>query len=201
MNGMQVLVLLANPRPASFSHALAQRTVATLAELGHRPVLQDLYDLGFDPIIKEGEARRSAELPTQVAEAVRHLTEADGIVVAHPNWWGMPPAILVGWIDRAIRVDSAYRFDGAEGEEGVPTGLLKARTAVVFNTSDTNTERELATFGDPLERIWRDCIFGFCGVTDVRRRTFGVMVTSTADDRDHWLDEAEAMIREAYPAG
>ncbi|HBX80737.1 MAG TPA: NAD(P)H dehydrogenase, partial [Propionibacteriaceae bacterium] len=57
---------------------------------------------------------------------------------------------------------------------------LKARTAVVFNTSDTNTERELATFGDPLERIWRDCIFGFCGVTDVRRRTFGVMVTSTA---------------------
>ena len=30
--------------------------------------------------------------------------DADGIVVVHPNWWGQPPAILKGWVDRVLVV-------------------------------------------------------------------------------------------------
>ena len=33
----------------------------------------------------------------------REIKEADGIVVVHPNWWGQPPAILKGWVDRVLR--------------------------------------------------------------------------------------------------
>ncbi len=28
------------------------------------------------------------------------IHEYVGIVIVHPNWWGQPPAILKGWIDR-----------------------------------------------------------------------------------------------------
>jgi NAD(P)H dehydrogenase (quinone) len=42
--------------------------------------------------------------------------------------------------------------------------LLKAKTALVFNTSNTAEEREQMVFGDPLETIWKNCIFGLCGV-------------------------------------
>ena len=40
-------------------------------------------------------------------------------------------------------------------------GLLKAKTALVFNTSNTPQERELEVVGDPLERLWKDCICSF----------------------------------------
>ena len=60
----------------------------------------------------------------------------------------------------------------------------------MLNTANTPVERELAAFGDPLARIWTDCVFGLCGVRDVRRRTFSVVVTSTPEERAAWLDEA-----------
>ena len=38
----------------------------------------------------------------------REIREADGIIVIHPNWWGQPPAIMKGWVDRVLRVGVAY---------------------------------------------------------------------------------------------
>jgi NAD(P)H dehydrogenase (quinone) len=111
-------------------------------------------------------------------------------VIVHPNWWGMPPAVLKGYVDRVFRAGVAYEFLDGDGGEGVPNGLLKAKAAVVLNTSNTETNRERQVFGDPLERIWKDCIFGLCGVDEVHRRNFGIMVTSTLEERRAWLDEA-----------
>ena len=125
---------------------------------------------------------------------------ADGIVVVHPNWWGQPPAILKGWIDRVVRPGVAYTFEEGDSGEGVPVGLLRARTAVVLNTSNTPPGREQDVFGDPLEVIWRRCVFDLCGVRDVRRRTFGVVVTSTAEERARWLGEVEELVAAASPA-
>ncbi len=70
----------------------------------------------------------------------------------------------------------------------------------MLNTSDTKLERELAVFGDPLgETLWKNCVFGLCGVEDVYRRTFGVVVTSTDEERAVWLEEAAEMVRGAFP--
>ena len=101
----------------------------------------------------------------------------------HPNWWGQPPAILKGWIDRVLRQGVAYEFPEGCDESGVPGGLLKARSAVVFNTSNTPPEREKAVFGDPLELLWRNCVFQFCGVDTVVRRMFCTVAGSTAQQR------------------
>ena len=54
-----------------------------------------------------------------------------------------PPAILKGWIDRVMRPGVAYEFLEGDSGEGVPNGLLKAKTALVFNTSNTPEDREL----------------------------------------------------------
>ena len=49
-------------------------------------------------------------------------------------------------------------------------------------------------FGDPLEMIWKNCIFGLCGVPVFYRRTFGVVITSTEAQRKQWLNEVQATI-------
>jgi len=85
--------------------------------------------------------------------------------------------------------------------EGVPEGLLKAKAALVLNTSNTPEQRELDVFGDPLERLWKDCVCMFCGIPVFRRRMFGVVVTSTRVQRQSWLDEAGSLTREVFPPG
>ncbi|MDP2211364.1 MAG: NAD(P)H-dependent oxidoreductase [Candidatus Aquicultor sp.] len=127
------------------------------------------------------------------------LTTADGIVIIHPNWWGQPPAILKGWIDRVIRPGVAYEFDEGDDGEGVPVGLLKAQSAIVLNTSNTPSQRELEAFGDPLETLWKNCIFSLCGVNEFYRKMYAVVVTSTPEERQTWLDDVRVTLNRFYP--
>ena len=105
--------------------------------------------------------RFRAKLPT------RPSARADLILIFHPNWWGQPPAILEGWIDRVFRLNTAYAYPPGVGFEGAPVGRLRARHAIVINTSNTPAGREAKVFGDPLETLWKTCVFGLCGVDSV----------------------------------
>lgn len=196
---MKILIVLAHPDPRSFNHALADAAAHTARRLGHDVVLHDLYAERFDPILPSPEISRDATLPAGLQRHCADLAAADGIVIVHPNWWGQSPAILTGWIDRVVRPGVAYEFREGDQGEGVPVGLLRARSAVVLNTSNTPRERERAVFGDPLDAIWRRCVFDLCGVKDVRRRTYSVVVTSTVAQREEWLSNASALVADAFP--
>jgi len=196
---VKVSVILAHPNPGSLNHALAAATVQALEENGHTVLFHDLYRERFDPILPGDEIPRDAPLGPILHEYCREIATAEGIVIVHPDWWGQPPAILKGWVDRVLRPGVAYRFVEGDSGEGEPVGLLPAKAAVVFNTSNTPQEREQEAFGDPLERIWRDCIFALCGVRVFRRRMFSVVVTSTPGERVAWLGEVRAVVKEAFP--
>jgi NAD(P)H dehydrogenase (quinone) len=196
---MNVSVILAHPAPGSFSHALAYAAGSELERNGHMMVFHDLYQERFDPVLPEAEIPADAKIAPLVAKHCAEIAEADGVVIVHPNWWGQPPAILTGWVDRVLRPRVAYRFLEGDSGEGIPVGLLRARTAVVLNTSNTLPQRELSVFGDPLELLWKRCIFALCGVADVRRRTFSVVVTSTREERERWLAESRSLVSAAFP--
>ena len=68
----------------------------------------------------------------------------------------------------------------------------------MFNTTNTPLEREGQVFGDPLETLWKNCVFGLCGVNDFQRRVFGVIVTSTVEQRATWLTEVEETLDRCF---
>lgn len=195
---MRISVILAHPDKASLNHAIARTVVEQLKRNGHDVFFHDLYAEKFDPLLVSEEIPKDAILPEGVKDHCEEIQRTEGIVVIHPNWWGQPPAILKGWIDRVIRPGIAYEFQEGDSGEGIPRGLLSVKAAVVFNTSNTLPEREHQVFGDPLETIWRNCVFDLCGVTNFYRRTFSVVITSTENQRKQWLDEATAMIDEVF---
>lgn len=197
---MNILVILAHPDESSFNHAIASHASKALEHNGHTVIFHDLHKEKFDPLLPSPEIPRGAILKDQVALHCKEVAEADGIIIIHPNWWGMPPAILTGWVDRVMRPGMAYEFLEGDSGEGVPVGLLKADKAIVFNTSNTFEKREQEVFGDPLDRIWKDCIFDLCGVKETYRRTFGVVVTSTLEERKAWLTEVQQKVAEVFPA-
>jgi NAD(P)H dehydrogenase (quinone) len=192
---MNVLVILAHQRAGSFCHALTTAACEELAAAGHTVVCHDLYAERFDPILLDGEIPKGAPLPPVIDQHCREVQAADGYLVVHPNWWAQPPAILKGWLDRVFHQGVTYQF-GPRGVEGLLTG----KTATVVTTSNTPREDELRLFGDPLENLWKTCVFGFCGVTDFERRNFESIVMSTPQQRAAWLDEARALIRRRFPA-
>jgi NAD(P)H dehydrogenase (quinone) len=199
VEGMNISLILAHPDPQSFNHAIAQTATDGLKRNGHMVRFHDLYAEKFDPILLDAEIPATGIIPKRIEEHCREVASADGIVVVHPNWWGQPPAILKGWIDRVLRPGSAYNFLEGDAGEGVPIGLLKARMAVVFNTSNTPAERESNVFGDPLELIWKKCIFELCGVKHFYREMIRVVVTSTQSQRAEWLEKVRKTINTYFP--
>jgi putative NADPH-quinone reductase len=196
---MKISIILAHPNPGSFNHAIASAAEAQLQLHGHNVRLHDLCAEQFNPLLPAAELAKDAPLGSVIRQHCHEIVEADGIIIVHPNWWGMPPAVLKGWIDRVLRMEVAYRFVPNDAGEGVPQGLLKARSAIVFNTANTPDDRERECFGDPLDSLWKRCVFGLCGVKDVERRTFSVVITSTYEQRARWLSDVRHMVAAHYP--
>jgi len=195
---MKISLILAHPTPGSFNHAIAQTASGALHAAGHEVWFHDLYAEGFDPVMRTAELARDAVLPADLARHVDEIGAADGIVIVHPNWWSRAPAILCGWTDRVLRAGRAYQFvpDGQGGAQS--EGLLKARVGMVLNTANTPQEKEVELFGDPLESLWRNVVFGLCGVPTVYRRNFAPVITSTLEQRQAWLQEVRAAVERHF---
>jgi putative NADPH-quinone reductase len=157
----------------------------------------DLVEEGFDPRLTAAEARGQATADPLVRQHITELRDSDLLAVVHPNCWGAPPAIVKGWIDRVFAPDAAYGFIKGVDQGDVPVGLLATKAALVINTGNTPLDREREAFGDPLERMWRDCILHYCGVGEVMRALFGVVATSSEDERRRWLLEAATLAEKA----
>lgn len=196
---MKISIILAHPDQKSFNHSIARTVIERLGNNIHEVSFHDLYSEDFNPLLTCKEIPQNSVVPASIRGHCEEIGQAEGIIIIHPNWWGQPPAILKGWIDRVIRPGIAYEFLEGDSGEGIPKGLLKATAAVVFNTSNTKPEREQGVFGDPLEMIWRNCIFGLCGVSTFYRRTFSVIVTSTEGQRKEWLDEVRVTVDKFFP--
>jgi NAD(P)H dehydrogenase (quinone) len=198
---MLALIVVANPSPNSLSHAMASATKRVLVTRDYEMAYHDLYAERFDPVQPTGEIGNVGSSNALVEEHCSELARADLIIIFHPNWWGQPPAILKGWIDRVFRLNTAYAYPPGVGFEGTPVGLLRARHAIVVNTSNTPAGREATVFGDPLETLWKNCVFGLCGVSSVIRRMYAPVSSSTAQQRATWLSEVTALVENAASAG
>ncbi len=192
---MNVYVVIGHQNPGSFNHAIAAAVVEELQAAGHEVQYHDLYAEGFDPVLRQGEIAGEDPIDPVVKQHIDEVLAADGYVVVHPNWWAQPPAMLRGWQDRVLRQGVVYEF----GPDGV-VGHLKGKRAVVLTTSNTPRDVEQAVYGDPLENLWKTCIFGFCGVEDFVRRNFESIILSTPEQRAQWLEEVRQLIRQRFPA-
>ncbi len=192
---MNLFVLIGHQKTGSFCHAITATAIEELQAAGHQVVYHDLYEEGFDPVLPHEEIPKDAEPDPVVRQHLDEVVAADGYIIVHPNWWGQPPAILKGWLDRVLRQGYCYEF----GPEGV-IGLLKGRRALVLTTSNTLRDAELKLFGDPLENLWKACVFNFCGVEDFHRRNFESIVLSTPEQRKGWLAEVRQLVRQRFPA-
>lgn len=196
---MKISVILGHPYEKSFNYAIAETVVKSLISNEHEVYYHDLYREGFDAIVTPQELSGEKWYNELIERHQSEIKIADGIVIVHPNWWGQPPAILKGWIDKVLWNKVAYEFEEGDTGGGIPKGLLKAKSALVFNTSNTPEDREVKVFGDPLELIWKKCVFDFCGVKEFYRTMFRVIDDSTVQQRVNWLSEVSEIINKYYP--
>lgn len=148
---MQAHIVLAHPEPGSYNAHLAATARRSLEAAGWQVTLSDLYAEGFDPCerpehygkrvapgrfdVQAEQRHASAEdaLPPAVEAEIRHLEQADLLILQYPLWWHLPPAMLKGWFDRVFAYGRVYT-SGQRFEAGHFAGK-RALLSVTVGTS------------------------------------------------------------------
>lgn len=126
------LVVLGHPSPDSFSAALAGCYVEAARSFHHDAILRDLYALGFDPLLKEAERTSNGAAGTSddVRAELELLKRSGVLTFVYPLWFGMPPAIIKGYIDRVL--GTGFRVDDLTRPGD---GVLRGKRLAVITTS------------------------------------------------------------------
>lgn len=97
-------IILAHPSTASFSAAVAETYCEAVRGCGQEAIVRDLYRLGFDPLLKEEERPHDVgcDLSADVRRELSILDGTDMFVLVYPVWFGMPPAMMKGYLDRVL---------------------------------------------------------------------------------------------------
>lgn len=132
---MDVLIISAHPCADSLSHAVVASARQGLERAGHTATVIDLYDIGFraEMSLPDLQAYRAqAEPPDPMVRAhIELIRTAQVLVFVYPTWWGGPPAVLKGWLERVLVPGVAFRFD----ERGrVRPGMTHVRRVVGIST-------------------------------------------------------------------
>lgn len=185
-------VIVCHPAPASFTHSVAARYVETVSRPGHAALVRDLYGENFDPVLKESE--RQGEPAADVQAEWGLLGEPDVVVLVYPVWFGAPPAMLVGYIDRVF---GAGRVSGA-AEESVPEGPLAGKHLVSLTSSGSMSawlhEKGVLTSLRTVYDRYLQSVFGFSHA--VRYHFDGIRPDLPERDVRQHLLEAEQAARE-----
>ena len=194
-NQPRALVVLCHPNKTGFNQAVAAAAVQALS-VGHAVDFLNLYDEKFDPILPAAELPRKFTFDETTQRYNALVKQADVLVFVHPDWWGGPPALLKGFIDRVFRPGVAYEFEGYDFLSKKKSALLSGKKALVFTTTDYPAP---AQGEDPSALIWKRNIFGYCGIGDAQVHTFFDTYHSTYEARHLWITEVEKKILNLIP--
>ena len=187
--GKRILVILGHPASNSFCGALAERYAQSAVRAGHEVRQLFLGAMDFDPVLREGY-QQVQPLEADLRRAQADILWAEHLTLVYPIWWGGIPALLKGFFDRVFLPGFAFKY--REGK-AFPDKLLHGRSAHLLVTMDTPPWYYRWIYRMPGLHQVRKTTLAFCGIEPQRTLTFGPILGSSADQRETWLLQAQAI--------
>lgn len=179
----KVTIINGHPNKKSFNFGVAEAYKNGAIEAGAEVKEIIITDLNFNPNLQFGYQKRM-ELEPDLLKAWEMIQWADHLVWIHPVWWGGLPALMKGFIDRLFLPGLAYQYR----ENSVWWDkLLKGKTAHIITTIDQPGWYYWLMYGRPSVNQLKKSTLEFCGIKPVKVTYFGIVRTSTVEQRKIWL--------------
>ncbi len=187
--GKRILMVIGSPKTISLCHALGEAYAQGARSQGHVVRVLRLEEMEFDPVLRGGY-ESSQTLEHDLLQAQRQIHWAQHLVFVYPVWWGGLPSLLSGFFDRVFMPGFAFK---THGRRHPSNELLKGRTAELLVTLDTPSRYFRWVLKAPAHRQMMNAILEFCGIKTTRLTEFSPVRTSTEEQRQQWIHQAEAL--------
>jgi len=170
---MNVLIVYTHPNHESLNYAMLQSTLQGLNANNtvNEIKVVDLYADEFNPVLhfNKDKRRRDMHKDPYMEDYRNQIQWADKIVFIYPIWWGRPPAMLMGYIDKLMSTDFAYKDKGGI----MPEGLLKGKSVVCISTMNGPKNYPFLFMNNAHKVLMKRAIFNFVGIKAVKFFEFG----------------------------
>ena len=133
---MRALIVYCHPKAGSFNAAVRDVVLDKLQAAGAETRVNDLYARGFSPILTPEEWAGYLTCPdnqNSVSRDVADIRWCDTLIFVYPTWWYGLPAMLKGWLDRALLPDVAFLMPDGRNKTIRP-GLQHITRLGIFTT-------------------------------------------------------------------
>jgi NAD(P)H dehydrogenase (quinone) len=196
---MKHAVILSHPRGRAFTRLTAGTYVEAVRARGDEAVVRDLYEIDFDPRLQADELPGSpGGAPRADVVAERALIgDADVFAFFYPIWFGSPPAMMKGYVERVFGVGFGYRSIAHGGAEP----LLSGRRMISF-TSTGSENMWLVDSGswNAVRKVFNERIATSTGLESVEHVNFGGVGAGIDPARiDEAVDQVRQTVRDVFP--
>jgi NAD(P)H dehydrogenase (quinone) len=187
--GKNIVVITGHPNKKSFCRSVALAYLESAKNSGHEVVDLNLIDLDFDPILRGGYSIKQ-KLEKDLVESQEKIKNADHIVFIYPNWWGAPPALFKGFLDRVFLPGFAFKF---VENSMMPLKLLKGKTVDLMVTMDTPLWIYKIFLGSRGIKLMNESVIEFCGMKTKKTFLVGPIKKSSVEQRVKWIAQTKAL--------
>jgi putative NADPH-quinone reductase len=187
----RICIIQGHPTPGGghFCHALGDAYVKGAVSAGHQTKTIAVGEIDF-PLLRSKQDWDSGEAPVAIASAQETISWAEHIVVIHPLWVGMMPALLKGFIEQTLRPGFAMRPSATGGW----TKLLTGRSARVVVTMGMPTLVYRWYFGaHALKSLTQN--LALVGIRPCRHTLIGMVEGMTREKGRTWLERLRELGR------
>lgn len=193
---MKHAIIVAHPSAESFNLTMARAYQDAVEKSGGQAVLRDLYRIGFDPRLADGEIPRpSGFAPADDVKIERALIgDADVFVFVYPLWFNAPPAMLKGYIDRVFGM--GFGFGPAAG---AIEPLLQGRRMLSITSSGAPRDWVVKTGAwDAVRKLFDEHVGAVCGLAVLDHLHFGEIAPGITPEAVQGCADEVARMFEAH---
>lgn len=197
---MKHAVIVVHPSGRAFTRLLADTYTAAVRALGHEVLVRDLYAMNFDPRLHVDElpSRAGGEPRTEVLIERAMLKDVDVFAFFYPIWFGSPPAMLKGYIERVF--GAGFGYESIKGGGNKP--LLGGRKMISFtSTGSENTWLVDSGSWNAVRKIFNERLTSACGLESVEHLNFGGVDADMPPGRaEEAVAEVRDVVADVFPA-
>ncbi len=188
----KTLIVTSHPHKESLTVRAATYAHNSLEKNKHRSTFIHLDSHDYSPIMPQEEIMRNFSFDTSTQAFKKQVLESTQIALFYPDWWGMPPALLVGWMQRVLSLGVAFELqEHRNGEFEMLPRLNHIRMLYAISSDTQNTERL-----QKIAQATQDRLAHFAGIRSTHICILHNTRKQTYKKRTQWIEICAQLLTE-----
>lgn len=188
----KTLIVTSHPHEESLTVRAATYAHNTVLEKKRKSTCIYLDAHDYAPVMPQEEIMRNFSFDALTQAFKKQVLDCTQLALFYPDWWGMPPALLVGWMQRVLSLGVAFELEEQENAEfEIVPRLAHIRMLYAVSSDTENVDAVLS-----LARATQRSLAHFAGIRSIHTCALHNTRKQRYKKRTQWIETCARLLTE-----